>query len=480
MHIKKLISLFSIIIISTGLFSCEDTTTTIGSSITSGEVSITIDTLEYNLNAKPIRIDNFDSKTGNMMIGKIQVDNYGTLSCSFVTRLMCASSLEIPDSIFKLENFLDRVDSCKLIMGAQRADIVGDSLAPQVMTVYQLNRQLPSDINNTFNPEGYFDPSTPMASKSYTVSEISSKDSLFYKGSFVDISVDLPLDFGKEIMKKYKEEPEIFQWPQTMAEKFPLYGLYLKPTFGNGCVANIQSIYVGVFYHTLTNTTTVVDGDTIVKQTHASNLSVPFSVSPEVLSSNNITYNPSDNITRKNSNSSNGEVVITTPGGYIAEFDFPAQSLLDIYKEKDTHLSTVNELTLYIPAESFDTSSGIGVAQNLLLVKTSEYEDFFAENRIPDNLTSFTGVYDEKKGHYYFTSMRSYFLELFNKDKISQEDIAFTLVPVEISTETVTDYYGSGVTYVTKCVPYMSKPTMTLLKTNSATITFSFSTQMID
>lgn len=479
MKLYKLSLLFILTLWCSLFQSCEENTTTVGSVIASGEVDITIETLEYQLNAKAIKIDNFDSKTGNLMIGNIETEHYGKLNCSFVTRLMCAANLQIPDSLFKLDDFINRVDSCKLILGANRDEIVGDSLAPQKLSVFQLTKALPSDINNTFNPEGYYNPDYPFATRSYTVSGIGEPDSAFYNNTFVDISVDLSTDFGKEIITKYKEEPQIFQWPQTMATEFPLQGFFVTPTFGKGCIANINSVYVAVFYYNLSETTTKdEEGNSVTKVSHVRNMVVPFTVSPEVLSSNNISYNPSEFIQQKNAMSDDGEVVLTTPGGYIAQFDFPAQSLIDLYQEKNTNLSTVNELTLYIPAVSFDSTDGIGVAQNILLVKTSEYEDFFNENRIPDNLTSFTGIYDPVNERYYFSSMRNYFLELLKKDTLTQDDINFTLVPIEIETETSSSYYNES-TYVTKCVPYTSRPTMSLLKTNEASVNFSFSTQII-
>ena len=456
------------------IISCEEDTTTIGSGIASGEVEINIDTFYFDLHADPIRIESFNSKTGNLMLGNINVPQYGYLNCSFVTRLMCAVDLQIPDSLLLPE----RVDSCKIIMAAERSGIVGDSLSPQKLTVYMLNRQLPKDIDNNFNPEGYYDPSEPLGELSYTVSNIASSDSMFYKSDYIELRVDLPTSFGKEIFEKYRNNPSIFQWPQTFANEF-IPGLYLKPSFGKGCVANINELLVGVFYHTLIEKTTITDNDTVKEQVHSTRTAVPFSISPEVLSSNNITYIPSDRIDQLNS-LDNGECVVTTPGGYLATFKFPVQPIIDRYNQGNIHLSTVNDMVLYIPAESLDDNSGITLVENLLLIKSSEYESFFKENKIPDNLTSFTGIYDSKNERYVFNSLRDYFLNLVNKDNITEEDVTFTLVPVQISTETVSGYYGNSSTYVTKCVPYTAKPTLTKLKTGDSMVTFSFTTQIID
>lgn len=474
MKLYKLSGIITLLAFFAAFTACEEETTSIGSAIASGEVEITIDTFYFNLNGKPIELESFDSKTGNLMIGNIQVKDYGNLNCSFVTRLMCAANLQVDDSLF----FSERVDSCKLVLGAERDEIIGDSLAPQRLAVYTLTKQLPSDINNNFDPSGFYNPASPLASRSYTLSQIWNKDSSFYKESYVELTLNLPVEFGKKIFDEYKNNPEVFQWPQTMAEKF-LPGIFVKSTFGKGSVANINALYVAIFYHSLADKTTINDTDTIVEQIHVNHVVYPFTVSPEVVSSNNILYEPSDYIKEKNAEK-DGQVVITTPGGYIASFDFPAQTLIDRYKEKEIHLSTVNELLLFIPASKYSIDSGISVAQNLLMVKKSEYEEFFAKNKTPDNISSFTGVYDPDKGRYYFTTLRSYFLELLKKDSITQEDVEFVLVPVEIETETTNSYYGTGTTYVTKCVPYTAKPTMTLLKTDEAWVTFSFSTQMID
>lgn len=481
MKLFRHISFLSCVAVISALSSCDDDNTSIGSVITSNEVVITNDTLTNQILAgKAIYIDSFNSKTGNLMIGKIQNEKYGNLSCSFVTQLMCATNLQIPDSLFSMPDFINRVDSCKLILGAERTDITGDSLAPQLLTVYKLTKMLPSDINNNFDPAGYYDPSTPFASRSYTLSEIASRDSVFYNNSYIDISVDLPVEFGKSVIREYQTNPGIFQWPQTMAKDF-LPGFYIENSFGNGCVANISSVYLGIFYHILTEKETTNDaGNKETTVVHENSIAIPFTVSPEVLSSNNISYMPSEYVTQKNNDDTDGEVVLTTPGGYIAQVIIPGRQLVESYLSRNKNLSTVNELVLQIPAESFDNEAGIGVAQNVLLVKSSEYEEFFAKNKIPDNLTSFTGVYNASSKKYLFSSMREYFLNLLSQDTISDDDLTFTIVPVEIGTETSSNYYGSGTTYVTKCVPYTAKPTLTLLKTNEATLIFSFSTQIID
>lgn len=456
------------------LASCDDNTSQIGPGLTVDDTSITLDSLTYGLDAKSIAYDRFDARTGNLMLGSMDVKEYGQLDCSFVTRLMCSTKLNVPDSLLLPE----RVDSCKLRLAIARGDITGDSLTPQKIAAYRLTKPLPAGITNEFNPDGYFDPASPLGTRSYTTSLISDSDSAFLNigKNFSAFYVDIPVkkELGKEIFTQYKEHPEIFQWPQTFAEYFP--GIYVNPVFGKGCVANVQSILFAVYYHSLTDKTTVTDGDTIKSQVHTAAIVYPFSSAPEVLSSNNISYKVSDYI--KNL-VADGENVVTTPGGYLVNIKFPAQDLINRYQSGDHNLSMVNDLLFTIPAEVIGNDYGIGATPSLLLIKSSEMEDFFNNNRLPDNKTSFTAAFDSTNKKYTFSSMRQYILDMIEKGTVTDEDTDFTIVPVQITSETQTGYYGNSTTYVTKCTPYTSKPTMTRLLTDEALIVFSFSSQYI-
>ncbi len=142
--------------------------------------------------------------------------------------------------------------------------LTGDSLAPQQLEVYNLSKQLPNDISNDFDPEGYYNPSDLVGSKNYTVTNRNlSSDSLFNianKSSYKTIGMSVPLEHGKRLLKAYKDTPETFQWPQTFAQYFP--GLYVESSFGKGLIANLAGINFNIYYHNLEKTTQVEDGDT--------------------------------------------------------------------------------------------------------------------------------------------------------------------------------------------------------------------------
>lgn len=454
--------------------SCDEDTSGIGSSLTEGQISISIDTLTYDLSARAIEYDNFDSRTGNLLLGNLNVPEYGSLNCSFVTRLMCATSLQLPDSLMDPE----KVDSCKLAMFMVRGDITGDSLTPQRVNVYNLTRQLPSDITNTFNPDGYYDSSKPFGTSSFTASLAGTQDSIFTSSSYgtVPIYVNLPKDFGKEIFRLYRDNPEVFSWPQTFAGIFP--GLFIETSFGKGCVSNIQDIRMYVYFNYDKQERVIENGESVLKTVNTVGGVTPFMSSPEVLSSNNISFEVSDYI--KNM-VADGDMVITTPGGYRASFTFPTRDIIRRYETAEHNLSLISDLILSIPAETIENDFGIGATPTLMLIKTNEIEKFFNENKIPDNITSFTADFDSVNKRYRFSSMRQYIIDMLAKGDITDEDCDFSLIPVNLTTESVLNYYGtSSTSYVTKCTPYTIKPTMTRLHTDEAVVVFTFSSQLLD
>ena len=458
-----------------GFIACQDDTSTIGGSLASGEVTITVDSIETDLRGKAEWIDDFDSRTTTKLLGNLTIPEYGNLNCSFVTQMMSATKMNIPDSIPESD-----VDSIRLVMSIPRGALTGDSLAPQQLRVFRINKALPKDIDSKFDPAGYYDPSAVFATKSYTVSNLSKNDTIFAKSAYVNIPMKLPNEFGLELFRKYRDNDPIFEWPATFNQWFP--GLYVEQNFGNGCVANISSVRAYLYWHRKEKISVTVDSAKVEYRDVTRRDSVCLLASaPEVLSSNNIHYNPSARLQQL---AAEGKSLVTSPGGYVTTFRFPVRQLLDRFLEADTELSVVSSLILKIPAVSVKNDYGMTPPNNLLMTTMDERESFFRENKIPDNVTSFYCTYDSDNKMYTFSSMREYLLKKldeYRKDPTNfADDEVFCLQPVAVSTETVEQYYGQSVTYVTRVAPYLTSPTMVELDMEHAQILFTFSSQVLE
>ena len=115
--------------------------------------------------------DAVDTRSTTNLLGRISVPEYGDLHCSFVSQLLSTARLDIPDSIP-----ISQIDSMKLVLYVPRGELTGDSLAPQQLKAYRLTKTLPSDINNHFDPTGYYDPTSTLGSRSFTISALGMRD----------------------------------------------------------------------------------------------------------------------------------------------------------------------------------------------------------------------------------------------------------------------------------------------------------------
>lgn len=446
--------------------ACQDDVSTLGDSLSKGEVTIVVDSIMTDVHGQAHWAQEFDSRTTTKLLGNLMVPEYGSLHCTFVSQMMSATQMNIPDSIAEAD-----VDSIRMMLSIYRGALTGDSLAPQQLKVYRLTKQLPSDINSRFDPKGYYDPNSPYGTRSYTVSNIARGDS----SSRVYIPIQLPKEFALDVFRKYRAKDPMFQWPSELVKWLP--GFYVEQNFGNGCVANISGMHVLLYWHLMKDQQVTDDSNKVeTKRVLARDSVCLFASAPEVLSSNNINYTASTTLTDM---AAAGRVILTSPGGYYATIRIPMMSLIDRFLKSSAELSVVSALTMRIPAKEVKNDYGITVAPSLLLVPVGQRESFFRENKIPDNITTFTASYDSETRSYRFGALRALFMDQLKKyqeNPASVQDLEYCLVPVTISTETVSNY-GQSATYVTRVAPYISSPSMTELETDKTTIVFTFSSQ---
>lgn len=472
---RQILPVLALTCIALSFTACRDEVSEIGGSLSKGDISIIVDSLVTDVKGESRWVEDFDSRTTTKLLGNLTVPEFGNLKCNFVSQMMSATKMNIPDSI----TFQD-VDSMRLILSIPRGAMTGDSLAPQQLRVFRLNRQLPADINSRFDPTGYYDPSPDSiyGEKSYTVSNISERDSLFTAGRYIWIPVKIRNEkFISELYHKYRANDPIFQWPAKFNEWLP--GFYVEQNFGNGCVSNITGMHGFMYWHRMENKPFTNDSNKVeYRRVEVRDSICLFASAPEVLSSNNINYTPSKTLQDL---AASGKALITSPGGYHTVIKFPVRDLIERYSQSEAELAVVSALTMEIPARKISNDYDLSLAPTLLMVPVDERESFFRENKIPDNKTSFTADYNAETASYRFTSMRAFFLdelEKFRKDPSSVKDYEFCLVPVSVSTETVNNY-GYTTTYVTRVAPYIARPSMTELDTDKAKIVFTFTVQDI-
>lgn len=431
------------------LASCEESST-IGSSIIQDEIEIIMDS-SFTVTGKSVDNLRVQSRTITQLLGIIDAKGYGKLQSDIVTQFMPAGSIDTTGVT------VDNIDSLKLVLYTNKGGYVGDSVVPMGLNVHRLTKQLPSPIYSDFSPLGYYSEEI-IGSQIYAANALGESDSIAELG-YRYVYVNLPVALGRELFTKYKENPASYSTPSQFADIFP--GLYISNTYGSGRVMRIIGTEMKMYYHT-------GSGDGITRK-----VGNYFAVTPEIITNNNISVDISDNI---RSMTQNGDAVIVAPAGMDVELTFPAREIVASYRENSGTLAVINSLTFSIPAEKIANEYGIAPPPYLLLVKSSDKDEFFAKNMVTDDRTSFYAAYDSSTDSYKFSSMRQYIIDLVNAETITDDDVTFTLTPVSIETETYSSYYSSTV-YINDIVPYVEAPAMVKLDLDKAKIKLTYSKQ---
>lgn len=459
MKLKSTIAAVAVIALA-GATACDDTTSTIGASLTGSNVAILIDSA-YTITGRTVETGPISSNTSQMLLGAINVTGYGSMRSNVVTQFLPVTTMDT-------ETFtVDQMDSVYLTMQYTRGNFIGDSIAPLGITVYELNRQLPQDMNSAFDPAGYFD-FTPLGSVVYNTA-IFEDDSLSRHGTRA-VNIPLPLEFGKRIYNAYLENPANFANGAVFAENV-MPGFYIENNYGSGRMTLFNK--TGVCMHFFKE---YYDEEAKRDTTYATTYNYML-VTPEVLSNNDLDIQLCESLTQRYVE---GKPLLVAPAGYEVEIEFPLQDILSTYHTNDNSLTVVNSLTMKIPVDTIANDARVSPPPYALLVLKKDREKFFANNEVPDDKTSFYAQYDSNNRCYTFSNMLNYLTEMIKRENVNADDWTFSIVPVQIYfEETVSSgyYYGGSSSIISEVQPYLISPVMCELRLDDTKIKFTYSRQ---
>ena len=464
MKFRHILSIL-ILIFTIGFYSCDEGSSTLGSSLIISESEVIIDST-FTISGVPIANNDIQSRTITQVLGSLTAKEYGDFASDFVTQFM--PSLELDTVGIGIND----IDSAKMLMFFAPGDFTGDSIVPMGFKVYPLKKQISSPIYSNFDPKEYYDESdcwTPNT-QIYTGNALYN-DSLNTLG-FRAISVILPKHFAKSFFQEYLDNPQTFASPQAFAEFFP--GLYIKNTFGSGRVINFNECRINLYYKRHKKVTV----DDVERDSIFNSSSTYMSVTPEVVTNNIIRMQLSEEL--KHKVEVNKEPIIVAPASYDVELTFPTLDIIKKYRENSGRLAVLNTLTMSIPIETIENSYNINPPQYVLLILKKDKSTFFANNDINNDKTSFLATYNSLTKTYDFTNMRAYILDMLEKEDVTVDDYTFVMTPVNVKTEqTESSYYYEGQSYVSAITPYIAGPAMGKLDLPNAKITLTFSKQTI-
>lgn len=456
LKLKAKLALALAALASLAIYSCDENSE-IGNSIVQDQIKVSIDST-FTVTGHSELITRIQSRTTSHLLGRISAKGYGALQSDVVTQFMPSTELATTGVS------LNDIDSLILYMLVRKGEFVGDSLAPMGLEVYRLNKLLPSPIYSDFDPEGYYD-LTPLTSTIYNVAA-QSVDTVTSAG--LEIKVKMPLELGRELYSAYVANPSSFGTPTAFADNV-FKGLYIKNSFGSGRIVRVTNTIMSMYYkyHGENN-------DTLI-----SKVGHYFAVTPEIITNNDIKVNVSDDIMKR---IDDGEALVMGPAGIETQIRFPAPEILASYNSSASKIKVLNTVSFSVPAEALENSGNFAMPSYLLLVLSKEKDNFFSNNLLPDQKTSFYAEYDSKTKTYNFGDMRAYIESLVGKGSLTPDDYTFTIAPVTATFEQSQQsyYYGTTSSTLSMLTPYASAPALGKLNLDKAKIKLTYSTQSIE
>lgn len=424
MKLQTLYKSLFIAFIAVTTIACNDTLDQIGFSIQPDQdkLAISVDTLE--LQAHTVQSDAIFSKTKYPVLGEYIDPVFGSIKSDY------AGEFYFPES----SNFKDGaiIDSVKLKISY--TSIIGDSLAPMGLSVYEIVKTLPKNNDYTnINPKEYADMSSPMGTAIFTGKNSTNTTETYSSGyntqtvTVYEINVPLPDELGEKFLTEYKKPGHgKLVNSDTFKEFFP--GVYVTTTFGNSTILNVNLTSFHIHYHYLDKGGSSQKTDTI------RNDQLRLNITPEVTQVNYI-----ENDNKKLLVSSDEHTFVKSPAGVNTELFFPLSKL---HTKLEAQALSLANLTIYALPDAFeDETVKLSPPKYLLLVNKDSLNGFFENRKLPDNRTSFlSSAFDSQSYSYNFGNI-SAMINHYNELNKNAFDLTYYLIPVDATL--TADQYGN-------------------------------------
>ncbi len=373
------------------LTACDDTTETIGTSLTDNMDHLQITTDTFRVSTRSIIADSVLSRNTVGYLGKIKDPETGAyITSDFMVQFGTLEDYYFPskDSIVSLDEAGDViVDSCEIRLYFDK--YYGDSLSTMKITAFEMGKPYEEGQKyySNYDPEteGYIREGGIAKNKIYALANMGVSDSLKKTSSYspnIRIQLNDPYtdkdgntykNFGTFILRKYYENPEITKNSYKFIHEI-CPGFYVKLQEGLGSMAYIYNSQLNLYFRYRSSyTKDNVTKDTVYVGTTS------FSGTEEVLQCTHII---NDKQTISSLAADNSCTYLKTPAGIFTEMTLPVDDIL--YNHENDTLNTA-KVTLSRLNNQTHGDYVLSTPTTLLLVERDSMYTFFENNKIADN-----------------------------------------------------------------------------------------------
>lgn len=376
-------------LLALSLFSCDDSTNSLGLDIFPKEDQIKVTLKNYQGYSRSVRADSIYAKTDIVYVGKYTDDKFGDYEASFLTQLNCLDSLTFPKvydpNITEIDKGIMAGDSTYLSEIIFIYDtLLGDSISPSNITLYPLNKNLRTNHYTDIDAEEFYDPNGKYLSEAtYSGVNLNTDDTSTSKQKFIRFKLDK--EVGENILHLNRNHPEYFYNNKVFRDNV-FKGFYAKNTAGKGSVLFVKSAYLSIVYNVH-----YIDslGNKLLKQDKTDSIyqqSRVFASTREIVQANKLLTDASvldQRIAEKQ------HTYIKAPAGIFTEIALPVDNLLADDEIKNDSITSVKIVLQSFVNEQGNSSFKLERPQYLAMLRKSEYKTFFQENKMFDYKTSF-------------------------------------------------------------------------------------------
>lgn len=390
--------------IAATLYSCDDETTGIGQFVADADM-IPAKADSYTIETESYLLDSVYSRSSTAYLGKFTDKDYGTFSSDFLVQINCPENFILPDRI-------EEIKTAKL--GLYYTSYFGDSLASIRVQIDLLTKAIKDDGTNkalyysNLDPTEYYDKNaTPLAIKDYSAYDRTIPDSVRNEdGYYPNVAIDLGDGFCKNFLEKYNYTETVngktihpyFKDSESFINNV-LKGFYVHTISGEGSILYISDIYLHLTIAYWTKTSE--DKDTLVHTV------VPMSSTKEVFMSTRF-----KNSGMKELVSDPKCTYLKTPAGLCTEVTLPIEEMYQAHKN-----DTLNSISVSFQKlkDQSNNPFKMGTPSNLLMVRKGEMKDFFENNKVYDNKTTFIATYSSTTNSYDFSKLNRLISYIFSE-----------------------------------------------------------------
>lgn len=382
--------------------SCDDTTDSIGNSLTDNMDMLKVTTDTFNVATRSIVADSVLSRSTTGYLGKIRdIETGNYITGDFMAQFSTLENYKLPekDSIVSLQDGEVIADSCSIRLFY--TDYYGDSLATMNITAYEINEPMKEGVKyySNFDPiaEGLIRNDGMKVNKTYTLTDLSiSDEDRADESSYtpnIKINLNKPYtdkngvtynNYGTYIMRMYYEDPDRFKNSYNFIHEV-CPGFYFKTNDGIGSMAYITVSQLNIYFRYLNDSTYV--GTT------------SFSATEEVLQTTNISNDKQNIADLANDNTC---TYLKTPAGIFTEITLPVDEITENHSN-DT-INTAKISLIRINNNTHDEYS-LSAPSTLLMIPKDSLYTFFENGDNVDYKKSFIATYSSSTNQYTFNNI---------------------------------------------------------------------------